>query len=345
MELLPDALMENKILPPPSGTANLLHKTNSLSGQRNPHGLLLDSKSEAVSSGHQTVKDQYHSWNSILPTLQRSLPLNKMPDGKTIPVSNGPSQTYNLFSQEETLLLPHILEFSGKQVGQTQVGPSVQDIMSFGYKYDVADNQSTEVQNSSSESLRPSNLLHQSFHDERSVDLEGKKCILETRNYKTYSALKQNDPKLDTAESSVATVSSGFCAQGEHAENDRSLQYKTPVHIDTLGCISNNSREDDQSHRDGSIQMKKETKISRSNSSLVEKISLNTGGNPNDIVLRNDLRSDNSHSSSKLSNEKNILLAGKLASTIAGKFWDGSLQLNSSVSVSAVAFFKRCFFT
>lgn len=28
--------------------------------------------------------------------------------------------------------------------------------------------------------------------------------------------------------------------------------------------------------------------------------------------------------------------------TVAEKFWDGSLKLNSSVTVSVVAFFKRC---
>ena len=51
-------------------------------------------------------------------------------------------------------------------------------------------------------------------------------------------------------------------------------------------------------------------------------------------------RHDLTHGSLK-STDRRKLLVRKVAPTFAEKLWDGSLQLNSSVNVFAVAFFKR----
>ncbi|KAJ4831046.1 hypothetical protein Tsubulata_001781 [Turnera subulata] len=57
-------------------------------------------------------------------------------------------------------------------------------------------------------------------------------------------------------------------------------------------------------------------------------------------VIEDGRRNENSGVSGQSLNKKRKSQVGKSATTAAEKLWDGSLQLNSSVTVSAVAFFK-----
>jgi hypothetical protein len=101
-----------------------------------------------------------------------------------------------------------------------------------------------------------------------------------------------------------------------------------------VGC-QDNFGERNRVHGDGDVTIGKETGVvvGKSGHSLVE-MSPKTGGSYVNVVVEGGRRNG-----SPVDEIKSHV--GKLASIVAQKLWDGSLQLNSSVTVSLVAFFQR----
>ncbi|KAG6739973.1 hypothetical protein POTOM_057599 [Populus tomentosa] len=101
-----------------------------------------------------------------------------------------------------------------------------------------------------------------------------------------------------------------------------------------VGC-QDNFGERNRVHGDGDVTNGKETGVvvGKSGRSLVE-MSPKTGGSYVNVVVEGGRRNGSSVDEIKSH-------VGKLASIVAEKLWDGSLQLNSSVTVSLVAFFQR----
>lgn len=100
-----------------------------------------------------------------------------------------------------------------------------------------------------------------------------------------------------------------------------------------VGC-QDNFGERNRVHGDGDVTIGKETGVvvGKSGHSLVE-MSSKTGGSYVNVVVEGGRRNG-----SPVDEIKSHV--GKLASIVAEKLWDGSLQLNSSVTVSLVAFFQ-----
>ncbi|KAJ6857510.1 hypothetical protein NC651_039039 [Populus alba x Populus x berolinensis] len=100
-----------------------------------------------------------------------------------------------------------------------------------------------------------------------------------------------------------------------------------------VGC-QDNFGEKNRVHGDGDVTIGKETGVvvGKSGHSLVE-MSPKTGGSYVNVVVEGGRRNGSSVDEIKSH-------VGKLASIVAEKLWDGSLQLNSSVTVSLVAFFQ-----
>ncbi|KAJ6863508.1 hypothetical protein NC652_040140 [Populus alba x Populus x berolinensis] len=100
-----------------------------------------------------------------------------------------------------------------------------------------------------------------------------------------------------------------------------------------VGC-QDNLGERNRVHGDGDVTIGKETGVvvGKSGHSLVE-MSPKTGGSYVNVVVEGGRRNGSSVDEIKSH-------VGKLASIVAEKLWDGSLQLNSSVTVSLVAFFQ-----
>lgn len=100
-----------------------------------------------------------------------------------------------------------------------------------------------------------------------------------------------------------------------------------------VGC-QDNFGERNRVHGDGDVTIGKETGVvvGKSGHSLVE-MSPKTGGSYVNVVVEGGRRNG-----SPVDEIKSHV--GKLASIVAQKLWDGSLQLNSSVTVSLVAFFQ-----
>jgi hypothetical protein len=98
-------------------------------------------------------------------------------------------------------------------------------------------------------------------------------------------------------------------------------------------------KENDRSHGGGNIQILKQVEgsdVDNFKRSFLEETGPRNGDSPHTMDIRNDL----SHGSFK-SYKKSKSLGRKEAPSVAKKLWEGSLQLNSSVTVLAVAFFKR----
>lgn len=104
-----------------------------------------------------------------------------------------------------------------------------------------------------------------------------------------------------------------------------------------VGC-QDNFGERNRVHGDGDVTIGKETGketgvvVGKSGHSLAE-MSPKTGGSYVNVVVEGGRRNGSSVDEIKSH-------VGKLASIVAEKLWDGSLQLNSSVTVSLVAFFQ-----
>ncbi|XP_062148117.1 uncharacterized protein LOC133857032 isoform X3 [Alnus glutinosa] len=97
-------------------------------------------------------------------------------------------------------------------------------------------------------------------------------------------------------------------------------------------------KENDRGHAGGNIQILKQVEgaaVENFKCSFLEETGPKNGDCPPTVDIRNDL----SHGSFK-SYKKSKSLVRKEAPTVAKKLWEGSLQLNSSVTVLAVAFFK-----
>ena len=233
-----------------------------------------------------------------------------------------------VFGQSESHKSVTFPKSSNSDTEKAQIGPNLQDLMNFR-------NENYAMCNTSVDFLRPVELLQQnSVQPNRFSDgLNGSTCSKE-------------DNKL---ESSFASMQSGHC-----------LNNAGIVNLPTIGTVSLGasicteqdetksricSSESKESHRVGDIKLKETTVASdmeNPTNSLKEDISSRNGGS-NDNILANRQKNDQRDGLPKLDGSS-ISPCGKTASTVAAeKLWDGSLQLNSSVTVSAVAFFKRSF--
>lgn len=105
-----------------------------------------------------------------------------------------------------------------------------------------------------------------------------------------------------------------------------------------------NFGENDLVNAGGNVLIRKESRaadIKKSGRSLVEMVSPRNGDSSANVAVADGQRNDTSDASLESSDEKSKSHVGKFVPIVAEKLWDGSLQLNPSVTVSAVAFFKR----
>lgn len=186
----------------------------------------------------------------------------------------------------------------------------------------IPDTMQQEICNSSSECLRPFNTLHQCFnHSNRfSEGLNGRSSDLPNAGMMAFLGASLT----------------------EQSENRKTLQTKLQCHSSLLGILLGNTFESkEQSPRDGIVKTKQKAAASemmKSNNSLTKDFSSKNGISPTSIV-ENGQKNDLIHTHLK-EDETNKLSSGKPSSAVAEKLWDGRVQLSSSVTMSAVAFFK-----
>lgn len=129
------------------------------------------------------------------------------------------------------------------------------------------------------------------------------------------------------------TCNGYFCKAGAEkiSNSSPSVLLQSFHHRGSLSSKKENGR----GHAGGNIQILKHVE-----GADVENFKEETGPKNGDCPPTVDIRNDLSHGSFK-SYKKSVSLVRKEAPTVAKKLWEGNLQLNSSVTVLAVAFFKR----
>lgn len=155
------------------------------------------------------------------------------------------------------------------------------------------------------------------------------------------SNIKQNDHILNAAAmnmiSNFESHSLGTTASSEKAAKDL-LANETQFGASHLQDGMEDDYKENLGHREGNIRRMRKTGASDKNciQCSIKETSLRHGSRTSNVVFEN-IQSDGLSKSY----EKCKTLIRKVALT--DKLWDGRLLLNSSVTVSAVAFFKRSF--
>lgn len=243
-------------------------------------------------------------------------------------VPNQQAQAGYVFGQSESHKSLTFPKSSNSDTEKAQIGPNLQDLMNFRNENYAVCNTSLDF-SIPVEIMQPNSVQPNRFSD----GLNGSTCSKE-------------DNKL---ESSFASMQSGHCLNNAGIVNLPTLGM---VPLGASICTEQDetksricSSESKESQRVGDVKLKETTVASDMENlmnSLKEDISSKNGG-CNDNKLANGQKNDQSDGLPKL-DESSISPCGKTVSTVAAeKLWDGSLQLNSSVTVSAVAFFKRSF--
>ncbi|XP_057988117.1 uncharacterized protein LOC110660055 isoform X2 [Hevea brasiliensis] len=132
----------------------------------------------------------------------------------------------------------------------------------------------------------------------------------------------------------------------EQNENNRPLMNDVQSGSGSLATrFRDNARVNDRGQGVGGVPIMKKTgaDMEKSRHSLEEMISHKNDNSSANVVVKDgniNERNGISVGSSESTDDKSKSHAGKLAPIVAENLWDGSLQLNSSITVSAIASFK-----
>lgn len=130
----------------------------------------------------------------------------------------------------------------------------------------------------------------------------------------------------------------------EQSENSNMLQIELRNHSSCAGILSGNTCKSKDHNQTDVIETKKKesaSEMQKSKSSLMMDLPSKTGSIPVNIA-ENSQKNDPSCVSSEV-DKTNKLPSGRPSSVVKEQLWDGHIQLSSSVTMSAVAFFKRSF--
>lgn len=160
----------------------------------------------------------------------------------------------------------------------------------------------------------------------------GNSCVLEQSLQYSNITGSSNPPYRD--------ILSGFSASTDQNVGGKSLHHEAQSSIGSFdNRVDNLPESRGRSHMEGNMKMKDLEAIDKENikSSLTDDLSSKHGQCPSNFVQHVESNKSN-HSFHRL-DEKTRLPSNKM-SPAAEKLWDGSLQLNASITVSVVAFFK-----
>ena len=363
------------------GESNLQHKVGSLLGmniQGSASVLFPPQSIEPITSRHQSEKRQFCgqndppvTWkvknvNDHKPGIEKigsyslSIPpqsssqkvpstLIEMLNGDTLKAPNLQSQACDILRQTEHNAFS-FLNSCNTSTEKAVVSPGRQDLTaSFGHRDHVVTNYSPmESYNSQSESFRPSEIMQQSLVKSDGFSVEGKSSsyksstvgISRDLDQRQHSSNTQGPSDLTNVGAAINGASTSM--RYDQNENCRSLQNEVQP---CSAANGDNVREKDQGNGDGNIKIMKKTEgsdIPNPKNLMSDKTSAKNGDSLVNAVSRPCQRTDQCCGSIKL-DERSKPVAGRVAQTIAEKLWEGSLQLNSSITVTTVAFFKRFF--
>ncbi|XP_042497483.1 uncharacterized protein LOC122076222 [Macadamia integrifolia] len=257
-------------------------------------------------------------------------------------------------SQTEAHQLPFYLNSADACIGQAQDGTPLKDEMNIGHGNQFsAANPTMGLNSVSYESLRSLEMSEQSLVKNGKLmhflKFDGKEVSHGTSGIASSIEVKNSAQYLNTSGTENVTNvgmrswETSICIEGK--KNDQSCE--NPNSEKRSGSVSDvglgvNLKDRDQSPADQNIKNVMKTvgsDLGNVKRTSKEKISPGNADNPAKSQVRHGHGYDR-HNVSLSMDGKSKSLAGKVAPPGVEKLWDGSLQLNASVTVSAVAFFK-----
>ncbi|OIS96954.1 PREDICTED: uncharacterized protein LOC109234306 [Nicotiana attenuata] len=276
----------------------------------------------------QSTQHQHPHWKSDVPTGEMPESLNWISKKSNVPAQ---ADTGRSFSEpdnsytEKSQFHPDQEDLASGNPVVTSRMPLEMHIVSPGFVREVGAVEQNFSQHHTS----------YAFHGRGPEEAKrfGNSCVLEQSRQCSNSSGCNNPSSRDI-------LSSGVSASTEQNIGGRSLHNEVQSSIGSLdNGVDNLLESRGGSHMEGDMKMKDLEVIDKENirSSLTDDLSSKDGHRPSNGVQHVESKKSN-HSSQRL-DEKSRLSSNKMP-LAAEKLWDGSLQLNSSVTVSVVAFFK-----
>ncbi|XAR56061.1 hypothetical protein NMG60_11036363 [Bertholletia excelsa] len=224
------------------------------------------------------------------------------------------------------------------ETGKGQNASHFEELMSLNVSNHFLDQMQAGMCNMPCQSLRHTGVLQQNLFlpNKVSDDMGERICSQEDSQPRISCELGQNSGGLnDDLAPGAATLKSSICTK----QNQNHKLMQNGVQIGPTECLGVGVGKiyESDGHGNASVKLKAE-------SSEVKNLKLSfLEGSPKNVCCSDNVeygpKNDPTHGSVK-SDEKHKSHLGKSASVVAEKLWQGSLQLSSSVTVPAVAFFK-----
>ncbi|KAK2965434.1 hypothetical protein RJ640_017074 [Escallonia rubra] len=266
------------------------------------------------------------------------LPLRNLSVRETPMVPNGQTHASYAGHFEAHRFLP--FPKSGNQSSEkAHIAAHLQDLTGSEVNDSVfRDKLPQEMCHTTSEQLRPVENLHQPFF-QRNMFFDGlnRRTFSREDKFESVQLNQSGNCSNDAAIGEPPNAETSSLGASVYGDN-RSLEHEVQISRARFNYASQNK---ERIHGDGDMIIKEITTASDTEK-LKYSVSEDIPSKKVGEIVGNDKKNDESHSSPILK-EKSSLISGTAASTVAEKLWDGSLQLSSSVTLSAVAFFRRTF--
>ncbi|KAK4369955.1 hypothetical protein RND71_009430 [Anisodus tanguticus] len=260
-----------------------------------------------------------------------------VPSGETPKLLNWVSKTSNMFAQADTGRSSS--NSNNSYTEKSQFHPYQEDLVSGNPV--VTSRMPLEMHNVSSGVVRGVGAVEQNFsqHHTSYASSHGRGCPEEAIRSGNSCVLEQSlqcSNRIGSNSPSYRDILSGVSAPTDQKVGGKSLPDEVPS---SIGSFDNRVDNLLESRARSHMKMKDLEAIDKENikGSLTDDLSSKDGHCPSNGVQLVESNKSN-HISHRL-DEKNRVLSNKM-SPAAEKIWDGSLQLNSYITVSVVAFFK-----
>ncbi|XP_057514513.1 uncharacterized protein LOC130796212 [Actinidia eriantha] len=289
----------------------------------NGNGIFHGSGTENVTNASSRVPPQPLECKGSLESFN-------VPAGQSFVLSNCQSQPHNMFGPPEAYTsLPFPKSYEA-HTGQGQVASHFQELVSLGMRNHVTEDMLLGMHNTPFKTLSIK-FLQESFlkpkgHSDDMAEIPS--------SQKDTSGVSCDVPTIG-----AASLGSSLCIEQNrnHSLVQKDVQFSSSSSVGVhLGNISDS---EERGHK-ASVKLMEMTEASglKNLKHPLPDESSPTNANPANLI-ENGQKNDQTHGS-LISDEKSKTHIGKPTSAVAEKLWNGSLQLSSSVIISAVAFFK-----
>ncbi|KAL2500677.1 uncharacterized protein Fot_34525 [Forsythia ovata] len=265
-------------------------------------------------------------------------PLSQMPARKTPELLNCAPDGYSMFSRSGTSTLSSLPRSCNAPIENAHI--EMDDLVKYGVKKHGTPKLkvSSGIGKVSPEYLRSVETVAIGFPD----DFNKRTCSEEESNVE--SACELRISHQDSMNAGISYLPPELADNSRvsaiEREKQKSSQNVLRSGSASSGCAEENSGTEEQGHYEGNIDLMKQTETTKEEDikhSFIEESVKDGGMSMTSIGHAHSSKLTTGYSKSL---EKKRSSPAKAASLVHEKLWEGSLQLNSSVTASAVAFYK-----